>query len=443
VSDTPRIAVFGLGYVGCVSAACLAKLGHSVIGVDIDEYKVRSVLDGCSPFYEPGLEPLIAETLAAKTLTATSDAQGALAQTSIAMICVGTPSQKNGNQDLQQLDRVSRQIAAHLEKRGEPLTVAVRSTVFPGTCEQVVIPALGSAAAASVVSHPEFLREGQAVRDFLEPPLLVVGGSNAEAVAAVAGLYHALPVEPCRVSLGTAEMIKYACNAFHALKVAFANEIGTLCDERGVSGAEVMDTLCRDVTLNLSRAYLKPGFAFGGSCLPKDLRALAYRAMRMDLKLPLVESILASNEEHLRRATERVMELPGDRIGFFGLAFKENTDDLRESPVVTLLESLIGKGRDVRVFDPHIRLDSIHGSNQRYLLKTIPHIGKLLSPALEETLGWADQLVIAQKPAPQQLERIRNSGLPLTDLVGAGIGTTAQDRGTRMQEVSAATRRSL
>jgi GDP-mannose 6-dehydrogenase len=414
----PRIAVFGLGYVGCVSAACLAKLGHNVIGVDIDAFKVRSVLEGRSPFYEPGLEPIIAETLAAKTLTATSDVDAALSESTIAMICVGTPSQKNGNQDLEQLERVSRQIAAHLEKRREPLTVAVRSTVFPGTCEQVVTPALGRSAAAAVVSHPEFLREGQAIRDFLEPPLLVVGGSNTDAVRSVADLYRALPVEPCLVSLGTAEMIKYACNAFHALKVAFANEIGTLCEQRGVSGAEVMDTLCRDVTLNLSRAYLKPGFAFGGSCLPKDLRALAYRAMRMDLKLPLIESILGSNEEHLRRATERVMDLPGDRIGFFGLAFKENTDDLRESPVVTLLESLIGKGREVRVFDPHIRLDSIHGSNQRFLLTAIPHIGKLLDPALEETLGWADQLVVAQKPAPQQLERIRDSGLPVTDLVG-------------------------
>ncbi len=418
MSETPRIAVFGLGYVGCVSAACLAKLGHRVIGVDIDEYKVRSVLEGRSPFYEPDLEPLISETLAAKTLTATTDADKALGEASIAMICVGTPSQKNGNQNLEQLERVAVQIAAHLKQRREPLTVAVRSTVFPGTCEQVVIPALRGSADVAVVSHPEFLREGQAVRDFLEPPLLVVGGPDGEAVRAVAGLYRELPVEPCLVSLGTAEMIKYACNAFHALKVAFANEIGTLCEERGVSGAEVMDTLCRDVTLNLSRAYLKPGFAFGGSCLPKDLRALAYRAMRLDLKLPLMESILVSNEEHLRRAAERVMELPGERIGFFGLAFKENTDDLRESPVVTLLESLIGKGRDVRVFDPHIRLDSIHGSNQRFLLNAIPHIGRLLDPALEETLGWADQMVIAQKPAAKQIALIRESGLPVTDLVG-------------------------
>jgi GDP-mannose 6-dehydrogenase len=256
------------------------------------------------------------------------------------------------------------------------------------------------------------------VRDFLQPSLLVVGGSDRNAMQTVADLYRELPVEPCLVSLGTAEMIKYACNAFHALKVAFANEMGTLCDERGVSGAEVMETLCRDTKLNLSAAYLKPGFAFGGSCLPKDLRALAYRAMRLDLKLPLIESILVSNDEHLRRAIDRVMELPSDRIGFFGLAFKENTDDLRESPVVTLLEYLIGKGRNVRVFDPHIRLDSLHGSNQRFLLAAIPHIGKLLDSSLDETLAWAGQLVVAQKPPAEHIELIRRSGLPVTDLVG-------------------------
>jgi GDP-mannose 6-dehydrogenase len=417
VSKTSRIAVFGLGYVGCVSAACLAKLGHRVTGVDVDEYKVRSVLDGRAPFYEPGLESLVREALATKALTATTDAGEALAESSIALICVGTPSQKNGNQDLQYLERVSRQIAGHVAGRREPLTVAVRSTVFPGTCEDIVIPALGDSPAVAAVSHPEFLREGQAVRDFMHPPLLVVGGSDPARVAQVAGLYRELPVEPCLVSLRTAEMIKYACNAFHALKVTFANEIGSLCEQRGLSGIEVMETLCRDETLNLSSAYLRPGFAFGGSCLPKDLRALAFRAMHLDLKLPLIESILTSNQEHLRRATERVMELPAKRIGFFGLAFKENTDDLRESPVVSLLEHLIGKGRSVRVFDPHIRLDNIYGSNQRFLLTAIPHIGNLLDAELEETLAWADQLVIAQKPALEHLERIRQSGLPVIDLL--------------------------
>jgi GDP-mannose 6-dehydrogenase len=417
VAETVRVVVFGLGYVGCVTAACLAKLGHRVIGVDIDEYKVRSVLAGRSPFYEPGLEEVLGETLAAKRLTATADAGQALAESSIAMICVGTPSQRNGNQDLRHLERVLRQIAGHVAGRREPLTVAVRSTVFPGTCAEVVIPALSDALTVTAVSHPEFLREGQALRDFMNPPLLVVGGSDPARVAEVAALYRSLPVEPCLVSLGAAEMIKYACNAFHAVKVAFANEIGALSERGGVSGVEVMEMFCRDETLNLSRAYLRPGFAFGGSCLPKDLRALAFRAKHADLKLPLIESVLASNSEHLARATEQVMELGSKRIGFFGLAFKENTDDLRESPVVSLLEHLTGKGRQVRVFDPHIQLDNIYGSNQRFLLQAIPHIGKLLDATLEKTLEWAEALVIAQKPSPGQLKQIRASGLPVTDLL--------------------------
>jgi GDP-mannose 6-dehydrogenase len=417
VAETARVAVFGLGYVGCVTAACLAKLGHRVTGVDVDEYKVRSVLEGCSPFYEPGLEEVIGETLAAKMLTATTDSAQAVAESSIAMICVGTPSQSNGNQDLRHLERVSRQIAGHVQGRREPLTVAVRSTVFPGTCEEVVIPALGDSPAVTAVSHPEFLREGQALRDFMNPPLLVVGGSDPAKVAEVAALYRSIAVEPCLVSLGAAEMIKYACNAFHAVKVAFANEIGTLCEQRGVSGVEVMEMFCRDATLNLSRAYLRPGFAFGGSCLPKDLRALAFRAKHADLKVPLIESVLASNSEHLGRATERVMQLGSKRIGFFGLAFKENTDDLRESPVLSLLEHLTGKGRQVRVYDPHIQLDNIYGSNQRFVLGAIPHIGKLLDATLEKTLEWAEVLVIAQKPGPEQLKQIRASGLAITDLL--------------------------
>jgi GDP-mannose 6-dehydrogenase len=271
----------------------------------------------------------------------------------------------------------------------------------------------------SIVSNPEFLREGVAVRDFMEPSLLVVGGRNPDAVRLVAGLYAPLPVQPCLVSLRTAEMIKYACNAFHALKIGFANEIGALSAELGIEGGEVMDTLCADVRLNLSPAYLKPGFAFGGSCLPKDLRALAYRGARLDLKLPLLGSILASNQEHLGRSTRAVLDLACERIGVFGLAFKENTDDLRESPVVALLETLIGKGRNVRVFDPQIRLEEIYGSNQQFILNAIPHIGRLMDRRLEDTLGWAQHLVVAQKPAPEYAEQIRRSGTPVLDLVGA------------------------
>ena len=332
---------------------------------------------------------------------------------------MGTPSEKNGNLGLDQLRRVSQEIAESLPGRTKPLVVAVRSTVYPGTCEEVVLPQMGGSPLVSVVSNPEFLREGAAVRDFMEPSLLVVGGSSPAAVQQVASIYTGLPVEPSIVALRTAEMIKYACNAFHAVKISFANEIGALAGELGIDGAEVMDTLCRDHALNISPAYLKPGFAFGGSCLPKDLRALVYRASRLDLKLPLLESVLPSNNAQLDRAIALALDLPSERIGVFGLAFKENTDDLRESPVVLLLETLIGKGRKVRVYDPHIQLGEIYGSNQRYIMNAIPHIGNLLDDQLDAMLEWADHVLVAQKPSPEIQQRLEASGKPLVDLVGA------------------------
>jgi GDP-mannose 6-dehydrogenase len=413
------IVVVGLGYVGSVTAACLAELGHRVTGVDRDEFKVKAVLAGRAPFYEPGLEELIRTNVAAGRLSARTRLAEALEEAGIVLVCVGTPSERNGNLGLEQLRRVAEEIGEHLASRGRPLIVAIRSTVFPGTCEEVVAPALGGPSAAAIVSNPEFLREGSAVRDFREPSLLVVGGADGEAVRRVAGIYAGLNVKPCLVSLRTAEMIKYACNAFHALKVAFANEVGTLSAELGLDGGEVLETLCADERLNISPAYLKPGFAFGGSCLPKDLRALAYRAARLDLKLPLTESILPSNQEHLARATRAVLDLGAKRIGVFGLAFKENTDDLRESPVVALLETLIGKGREVRVFDPQIRLEGIYGSNQQFLLNAIPHIGRLMDRRLEDLLGWAESVVITQRPSAEHADEIRRSGLALVDLAAA------------------------
>ncbi len=417
--DVSRTVVVGLGYVGCVSAACLAELGHRVTGVDRDELKVSAVLAGQSPFYEPGLEELVKKNVAAGRLCATTCLESALDGADIVLICVGTPSERNGNLGLEQLRRVASEIGESLARRERPLIVAVRSTVFPGTCEEVVAPLLGGRAA--LVSNPEFLREGGAVRDFMEPSLLVVGGSDADAVRRVAALYASLPVEPALVSLRTAELIKYACNAFHALKVTFANEIGALGQELGIDAAEVMATLCRDERLNISPAYLKPGFAFGGSCLPKDLRALVYRATRLDLKLPLMESVMPANNEHLARATHAVLDLPGERIGVFGLAFKENTDDLRESPVVAMLETLIGKGRDLRVFDPQIRLEQIYGSNRQFILNAIPHIGRLMDARFEDTLAWAQHLVIAQKPSAAFAAQIAQSGVPVLDLTGSGV----------------------
>ncbi|HBY58243.1 MAG TPA: GDP-mannose dehydrogenase [Solibacterales bacterium] len=407
------VAVVGLGYVGCVTAACLARLGHRVVGVDRDPHKVEAVLAGRAPFFEPGLEPLVAESVKAGRLSAVTSLAEALASSSIALLCVGTPSERNGNLNLDQLRRVCAEIGADLAKNPRRLVVAVRSTVFPGVCEDVVAPEV---AGAPVVSNPEFLREGAAVKDFMDPSLVVVGGSDPDAVGTVAGLYEPLGVAPCLVSLRTAEMIKYACNAFHAVKIAFANEVGSLAATAGIDPDEVLGTLCQDTRLNVSAAYLKPGFAFGGSCLPKDLRALAYRAARLDLRLPLLENVLASNEQHLRRAIDAVMDLPARRIGIFGLAFKEDTDDLRESPVVSLIEFLIGKGRDLLIFDAQIRLENIYGSNRGFILSAVPHIGKLMVPSVDELLASADHIVVAQKPSAAYAARLAASGAKVLDL---------------------------
>ncbi len=417
--ETMNVAVLGLGYVGCVSAACLAELGHNVTGADRDEHKIRSVLDGKAPFYEPQLEDLVRKNVAAGRLTATISTADALQDCDVVLVCVGTPSEKNGNLGLDQLRRVVSDIAACASSLKKPLVVAIRSTVFPGTCEEVVLPAFRGLSNVTVVSNPEFLREGAAVKDFIDPSLLVVGGEHKPSVNKIASLYAALGVKPCLVSLRTAEMIKYTCNAFHAVKIAFANEVGALCSKLDVDSQEVMSTLCEDVKLNVSAAYLKPGFAFGGSCLPKDLRALVYRASRLDLKLPLLESAMPSNREHLQRAIDTIVDLPPCRIGVVGLAFKENTDDLRESPVVTLLEQLIGKGRDVRVFDPQIQLDNIYGANRSFVLNVIPHIGRLLQKSLDDLLQWAEYLVIAQKQSPVAMAQIQAAGLPALDLISA------------------------
>ena len=418
MNNPARVAVFGLGYVGCVSAACLAELGHQVTGIDSDGHKVRSVRAGRAPFYEPGLEALVKSNVAAGRLTTCETAAEGLAQSDIALICVGTPSARNGNLGLEQLRRVTAEIAAELSRQPRPFVIAIRSTVFPGTCEEVVLPAVKHLSDVAVVSNPEFLREGSAVRDFVEPPLIVVGGNDSAAVQRVAALYADLKLPPCLVTLRTAEMIKYACNAFHALKISFANEIGALCDRLDVPAQEVMRTLCQDEKLNLSAAYLRPGFAFGGSCLPKDLRALNYRAARLDLDLPLLASVLPSNQQHLARAIQQVSDLSG-KIGVVGLAFKENTDDLRESPVVALIEALIGKGRELRVWDPHIQLDAIYGSNRDYILNSIPHIGRLLTADLPALLNSKpEHLVLTQKPSAEVRSALEQSGLPVVDLSG-------------------------
>jgi GDP-mannose 6-dehydrogenase len=418
--ESAGIAVLGLGYVGCVTAGCLAQLGYRVIGVDLDEYKVRAVMAGNAPFFEPGLETIIASNVGMGRLTATTDIAEALPYAGFCFICVGTPSARNNDVALDYLQRVCCRIAGLLAQRTMPLTVIIRSTIFPGTCEDVVYKILPPSSSMSVVVNPEFLREGSAVADFMEPSLIVVGSDDRNALDAVAGLYAPLRAEVCRVSLRAAEMIKYACNAFHAIKIGFANEMGAMCERLGVPAAEVMATLCEDRKLNIAPAYLRPGFAFGGSCLPKDLRALNYHASRLEINLPLIGSVLASNDEQLRRAVDTVDNLPGRRIGIYGLAFKENTDDLRESPVLILLHGLEQRAREVKVFDPHIALECIYGSNRNFALSSIPDIAKLLEPHLQALLAWADHLVFTQKPSAEDAMAIAQSGIPVLDLAAGG-----------------------
>lgn len=418
-----KIAVFGLGYVGCVTAACLADLGFEVIGVDRDQNKVDNIRQGAAPFFEPGLEALIQRNIRSGRLSATGVLAEAASVADIIFVCVGTPSERNGNLNLEQLSRVTLEMAPVLKARQEPVTVAIRSTVFPGTCDDLIVPALADAPHVSVVVNPEFLREGCAIQDFLEPSLLVVGGDDRAAVERVAAVYGSLDVVPCLMPLRTAEMVKYACNSFHALKIAFANEIGAVCGRNGISGAEVMETLCRDTKLNTSSAYLKPGFAFGGSCLPKDLRALNYRSTRLDLHLPLMSSILPSNEQHLQRAIGNILDLPATRLGIYGLSFKPSTDDLRESAVITLIESLIGKGRSVRIFDPSIKLDRIYGSNKNFVISMLPHIGRWMDNRLENVIEWAEALIVTQAPSAEAARLIQESSLPILDV----SGTLAQE----------------
>jgi GDP-mannose 6-dehydrogenase len=411
-----NVIVMGLGYVGCVSSACLSELGHNVLGVDRDAHKVAMIGKGESPFYEPGLTEIVARNVDEGRLRAGSLNAEEIAAADVILLCVGTPSQANGNIDLSQLRRVCQEIAGLIGDRTKPLMVTVRSTVFPGTCEDLLATVFQDSGDVHVVSNPEFLREGTAVKDFMEPSLLVVGGTSQEAAEAVMSLYATLPVEGAVVSLRTAEMIKYACNAFHAVKIGFANEIGSLAAVLRVDPQQVMSTMCRDTKLNISAAYMKPGFAFGGSCLPKDLRALTYRASRMDVKLPMLEAVLPSNDEHLRRGIASILAMPGKRVGLYGLAFKEDTDDLRESPVIAIVEYLLGKGRETRVYDPHIKLDEIYGSNLSFVMSALPHIGKLLVGSVEDLLAGSDGIVIAQRPAAEMMARLEASGLPLLDL---------------------------
>ena len=393
-----RVALFGLGYVGSVTAACLAKAGHEVVGVDISAEKVAMVNAATPPVVEPGLAELLAEVVGAGRLRATTSSDEAVAASDMSLICVGTPGRSNGQLEVEAVVRTGERIGAALRQRAEPHVVVLRSTVLPGTTETRLLPALraaaGEAATIPVAVNPEFMREGSSLRDFANPPLTLVGCSEPSTAAVLQRLFEGVTAPFVHTTIRTAEMVKYAANAFHALKVCFANEIGDACAALGADAHEVMRVFLMDRKLNVSDACLRPGFAFGGSCLPKDLRALLHAARVADVALPVLSSILPSNDAQVRRGMEAVLATRRQRIGIVGLAFKAGTDDLRESPMVALVETLIGKGCDVRILDRNVAMARLLGANRRYIEEEIPHIASLMCSGVEALLAHAQVLVI-------------------------------------------------
>ena len=399
-----RVSVFGLGYVGCVTAACLAKAGHQVIGVDITPEKVVMVNDAVPPVVEPGLGEVLAEVVWDKRLRAIASTENAVKETELALVCVGTPSRSNGRLDITAVERVAHEIGAALASRSDPFTVVLRSTVLPGTTEQVFLPALlnsagrGLDASLRVAVNPEFMREGSALKDFAQPPL-TLAGTDDETAKQLRKLYAGVESAFVQTTVRTAEMLKYVSNTFHALKIAFANEIGDVCAAFGVDPQELMRIFMMDRKLNISEMYLRPGFAFGGSCLPKDLRALIYAARSADVALPLLSSILPSNDGQIREQLDAVLKTRKRKVGIVGLSFKPATDDLRESPMVTLAEALIGKGCDVRILDRNVSLARLMGANRRYIEEEIPHISSLMCENVEDLLSHAEVIVIGNADA--------------------------------------------
>src|SRR2546421_5008593 len=398
-----KLSVFGLGYVGCVSAACFAKEGHEVMGVDVNPLKVEIINSGKSPIVESGIGELIDEMVKEGRLRATTDSAEAVKTSEISLVCVGTPSNTNGSLDLKYIKRVCQEIGAALESKRERHTVVMRSTMLPGTIESVVIPTIevysGKKAWRdfNVAVNPEFLREGTSLKDFYAPPFTLIGAETEEAGMLVRRLYAGVDA-PCFVtSVKAAEMVKYACNSFHALKVTFANEIGNVCKGLGIDSHEVMNVFCQDTKLNLSSYYLKPGFAFGGSCLPKDLRAIIYKAKELDVDVPLLASTLQSNRQQIERAVEMVLSTGRKRIGVLGFSFKAGTDDLRESPMVALIETLIGKGMQLAIYDRDVNLARLFGANKEYIEREIPHVSQLMRENIEEVLEHAEVLIIGNK----------------------------------------------
>jgi GDP-mannose 6-dehydrogenase len=419
-----RVSIFGLGYVGTVSAGCFAKDGHLVVGVDPVPTKLDLIGKGLSPIVEAEIGDIVADAVQSGKLQVTGDPADAIQRTDISIVCVGTPSQANGNLDLRYIRRICEQIGAALKEKTTRHTVVIRSTILPGTMHGVVIPVLeefsGKVAGRDfgVCHNPEFLREGSAVRDFNAPPMTVIGELNPTSGSILAQLYEKLDAPVIRTDLKTAEMIKYVDNSWHALKVGFANEIGNLSKALGVDGHRVMEIFCEDKKLNISPAYLMPGFAFGGSCLPKDLRALTYTAKLHDLDLPILTSVLPSNEIQLNRGLKLIMEKGHKRIGVLGFSFKAGTDDLRESPMIEVIERLLGKGYDLRIYDKNVNIASLVGANRDFILNRVPHISRLMVDRVDAILDHAQTIVIGNKdPDFADVPSRLREGQSIVDLV--------------------------
>jgi GDP-mannose 6-dehydrogenase len=395
-----RISVFGLGYVGSVSAACLAAQGHEVVGVDVNPTKVELMSRGQAPVVEERIGELTADVVGSGALRATTDVAEAVRESEISLVCVGTPSASNGSLSTAYLERVAEEIGEVLAGLDRWHTVVFRSTMLPGTCTDLLIPILekesGKTAGVGfgVAVNPEFLREGSSVKDFFDPPKTVIGELDARSADSVAEMYRGLPGEIHRVPIAVAEMAKYADNSFHGLKIAFANELGAISRALGVDSHKMIEVFLSDTKLNISPAYLKPGFAFGGSCLPKDLRGLVYAARRADVAVPLLSHVLPSNEEHLKRAIELVTATGRRKVGLFGLSFKPGTDDLRESPLVELAERLLGKGYDLKIYDSNVALSRLMGANREYVEGRLPHLADVLTNDVDEVFAHAEVCVV-------------------------------------------------
>jgi GDP-mannose 6-dehydrogenase len=419
-----KLSIFGLGYVGCVSAACFARDGHHVIGVDPNLSKVDIINSGRSPIVEPGVAPLIADAVSAGRLRATSDPLDAVLNSDMSLVCVGTPGNLNGSLDLSSVKRACQQIGEALSSKPRFHVVVIRSTLLPGSVENTVTPALevysGKRAGRDfgVGINPEFLREGSSVEDFSSPPFTLIGADSDDVSGPLRKLYSGLTAPAVCVAVREAEMVKYACNCFHALKVTFANEVGNICKALGVDSHRVMEAFCLDTKLNLSACYLRPGFAFGGSCLPKDLRAITYKAKELDVEAPVLSSILVSNRQQVERAVGMVLGTGRRSVGVLGLSFKSGTDDLRESPMVSLIEALIGKGLRVAVYDRDVEMARVFGANKEYIEREIPHISSLMRADLSEVVDSSEVIIIGKKEEEfLALSDRLNNGRMVIDLV--------------------------